>query len=71
MFIADCTVSVADFLGDLILIYRCWIIWSRNYWITLFPVITVVGVIGERDTQKSTAVDNLTRFNAPQWPASV
>ncbi|EKM58138.1 uncharacterized protein PHACADRAFT_139802 [Phanerochaete carnosa HHB-10118-sp] len=42
-FIADCTVSVADFLGDLILIYRCWIIWSGNYWITVLPLLSSVG----------------------------
>ncbi|GJE85447.1 hypothetical protein PsYK624_015260 [Phanerochaete sordida] len=39
-FIADCTTSVADFLGDLILIYRCYIIWGRNYYITIIPLLT-------------------------------
>ncbi|EKM58160.1 uncharacterized protein PHACADRAFT_252245 [Phanerochaete carnosa HHB-10118-sp] len=42
-FIADCVVSVADFLGDLILIYRCWIIWSCQYYIIVLPLLTSAG----------------------------
>ncbi|GJE85466.1 hypothetical protein PsYK624_015450 [Phanerochaete sordida] len=40
MFIADCVVSVADFLGDLILIYRCWIIWGCQYYVAVLPLLT-------------------------------
>lgn len=42
-FIADCTTSVADFLGDLILIYRCYIIWGCNYYITILPLLSASG----------------------------
>lgn len=47
LFIADCTVSVADFLGDLILIYRCWIIWGGNYYITILPLLTSAAGLSE------------------------
>ncbi|EKM58164.1 uncharacterized protein PHACADRAFT_252254 [Phanerochaete carnosa HHB-10118-sp] len=39
-FIADCTTSVADFLGDLILIYRCYVLWSCNYYVAVLPLLT-------------------------------
>ncbi|TBU27905.1 hypothetical protein BD311DRAFT_664523 [Dichomitus squalens] len=33
------------FLGDVVITYRVWLVWGKNYWITLFPVLTVIGVI--------------------------
>ena len=39
---ADILLSVCDLLGNLILIYRCWIIWGRNYWIVGLPTLTAI-----------------------------
>ncbi|KAI0248392.1 hypothetical protein BJV78DRAFT_1131587 [Lactifluus subvellereus] len=37
---ADFLISATDFTGQLILIYRCWLLWSRNYWIIILPFLT-------------------------------
>ncbi|KZO89934.1 hypothetical protein CALVIDRAFT_433302 [Calocera viscosa TUFC12733] len=29
-------------LADAVLIYRCWIVWSKNFWIVLFPIILFI-----------------------------
>ena len=44
---ADFLVSVADFLGEIILIYRCWLMWSRNYWIILLPSLIAGVTLGK------------------------
>ena len=31
--------STTDFLGDLILIYRCWVIWQHNYYVVILPLL--------------------------------
>ncbi|KAF8463551.1 hypothetical protein DFH94DRAFT_857376 [Russula ochroleuca] len=31
--------TLADFTGELIFIYRCWMLWSKNYWIIIFPIL--------------------------------
>ena len=40
-------ISICDLLGDTILIYRCWVLWDRNYWITILPTLTAVGGFGK------------------------
>ncbi|KAH9062356.1 hypothetical protein EDB87DRAFT_295865 [Lactarius vividus] len=40
---ADILISVTDFIGELILIYRCWLLWSKNYWIIILPSLTSIG----------------------------
>jgi len=35
--------SLTDTMGDLILIYRCWVLWSKNYWVIIFPCLTLIG----------------------------
>lgn len=40
---ADLLISIADFFGDLILIYRCWLIWNKNYYVTILPLLTSLG----------------------------
>nr|VWP00377.1 SH3 domain-containing protein [Ganoderma boninense] len=37
---------ISMFLGDVVITYRVWLVWSYNHWITLFPMLTVAGVIG-------------------------
>ncbi|KIP07247.1 hypothetical protein PHLGIDRAFT_24165 [Phlebiopsis gigantea 11061_1 CR5-6] len=64
LFIADCTVSVADFFGDLVLIYRCWIIWGYNYWIIILPLLSAAAglicsaVVGHLVTGTTSATVN-------------
>lgn len=45
---ADILISVTDFFGELILIYRCWLLWSKNYWIILVPSLTSIVGPGKR-----------------------
>lgn len=40
---ADILISVTDFFGQLILIYRCWLLWSKNYWVVVLPSLTSIG----------------------------
>ncbi|KAI0293341.1 hypothetical protein B0F90DRAFT_1670838 [Multifurca ochricompacta] len=40
---ADILISVTDFLGQVILIYRCWLLWSKNYWVIVLPSLTSIG----------------------------
>jgi len=38
----DFLLSVADFVGDLVLIYRCWLVWGKNYWVIIIPTLTAL-----------------------------
>jgi len=40
---ADMFIAVTDFIGESILIYRCWLLWSKNYWIIILPCLTSLG----------------------------
>ena len=44
---ADMLISVTDFTGQLILIYRCWLLWSKNYWIIILPFLSSVFGLGK------------------------
>jgi hypothetical protein len=44
---ADLLISITDFIGELILIYRCWLLWSKNYGIIILPSLTAIGGIGK------------------------
>ena len=44
---ADILISFCDLLGDLILLYRCWVIWNKNYWVVAFPLVTATVGFGE------------------------
>ncbi|EJF59554.1 hypothetical protein BD309DRAFT_1031064 [Dichomitus squalens] len=39
---ADIFLSLCDLLGDYILIYRCWALWGRNYWIIALPSMCAI-----------------------------
>lgn len=43
---ADLFISLADLIGDGILIYRCWIIWGKNHLIIIIPSLCAVGGFG-------------------------
>ncbi|KAK6995783.1 hypothetical protein R3P38DRAFT_3223244 [Favolaschia claudopus] len=36
---ADIIFSLSDFLGQIVLIYRCYLIWGNNPWIIILPLI--------------------------------
>ncbi|KAH9985685.1 hypothetical protein BJV77DRAFT_1083334 [Russula vinacea] len=39
--------SLADFFGELILMHRCWVLWSKNYWIIIVPSLSAItGLVG-------------------------
>ncbi len=44
---ADILISVCDLMGEFILLYRCWIVWERNYWVIIFPALTSLAGFGE------------------------
>jgi hypothetical protein len=44
---ADLLISLTDFIGQLILIYRCWLLWSRNYWVIILPTLISTASLGE------------------------
>jgi len=39
---ADLLISLTDFIGEVILVYRCWLLWSKNYWIIILPSLTAI-----------------------------
>ena len=39
--------TFADFMGELIFIYRCWLLWSKNYWLFILPILASLSGIGE------------------------
>ena len=40
-------ISLTDFIGEVILIYRCWLLWSKNYWIIILPSLTAIAGLGK------------------------
>lgn len=38
--------AIGDFIGDLILLYRCWLVWGRKWNVVLVPFIATLGSIG-------------------------
>jgi hypothetical protein len=39
---ADFLISWTDLLGDLILIYRCWMVWGNNYYVIVLPLLSSI-----------------------------
>lgn len=46
-FAADLFISITDFFGDLILIYRLWLIYNGNYLVTILPTLTSIAGLSE------------------------
>lgn len=44
---ADLLISLADLLGDAVLIYRCWVMWRRNYWVVAVPILSAIAGFGK------------------------
>ncbi|KAF8520308.1 hypothetical protein JB92DRAFT_1911315 [Gautieria morchelliformis] len=43
--VADALVTLTDFFGELVWIYRVWAIWNRNYYIIILPVIVSLAFV--------------------------
>ncbi|KAH7930154.1 hypothetical protein BV22DRAFT_1028657 [Leucogyrophana mollusca] len=39
---ADFLISLTDLIGDLILLYRCWMVWGKNYYVIILPFFTAI-----------------------------
>lgn len=57
---ADLLISITDFIGGVILIYRCWLLWSRNYWIIILPSLASIASLGKVPTTMSSSMRLLT-----------
>jgi len=42
---ADALVTLIDFFAELVLLYRLWVIWERNYYIIIFPAIVSLAFV--------------------------
>ena len=47
LFVSDIFILVTDIIGEVILIYRCWLLWSRNHWVIVLPSLILIANIGE------------------------
>lgn len=34
-------------LGDLIVIYRCWVLWSKSFWVIILPSLSVISTFSK------------------------
>lgn len=37
---ADFLISFTDLIGDLVLVYRCWMLWGKNYYVVILPLLS-------------------------------
>lgn len=51
---ADILISFTDLLGDFVLIYRCWMLWGKNYYIVILPLLTSVTGFGRLSSSSNT-----------------
>ncbi|KAJ7199656.1 hypothetical protein GGX14DRAFT_172500 [Mycena pura] len=66
---ADVTFCLADFLSQVVLIYRCYLVWARNIWVVILPLLIAFASVA-----CSMAVIGLvvaTSPTAPQAPADI
>ncbi|KAG1839625.1 hypothetical protein DFJ58DRAFT_859252 [Suillus subalutaceus] len=40
---ANLMISVVDVIGDLLLLYRCWLVWGKNFYVIVLPLLTALG----------------------------
>ena len=43
----DFLISVSNFMGEVILIYCCWLLWSKNYVIIILLSLTAIAGLGK------------------------
>ncbi|KAH9949905.1 hypothetical protein B0H21DRAFT_881538 [Amylocystis lapponica] len=42
----DILASITDFFSQLVMIYRCWLVWSKKFWVVVIPLLIAMGSIG-------------------------
>jgi len=43
---ANVMISVVDLIGDLLLIYRCWLVWEKKFYVIVLPLLAAFGGFG-------------------------
>ncbi|KAG2066747.1 hypothetical protein BDR04DRAFT_1081473 [Suillus decipiens] len=43
---ANLMISVVDVIGDLLLLYRCWLVWGKNFYVIILPLLTALAGFG-------------------------
>ncbi|KAG1756995.1 hypothetical protein EDB19DRAFT_1865806 [Suillus lakei] len=43
---ANLMISVVDIIGDLLLLYRCWLVWGKQFYVIVVPLLTALGGFG-------------------------
>jgi hypothetical protein len=43
---ANLMISVVDVIGDLLLLYRCWLVWEKKFYVIVLPLLTALGGFG-------------------------
>lgn len=43
---ADFLISFTDLIGDLVLVYRCWMLWGKNYYVVILPLLSAFAGFG-------------------------
>lgn len=43
---ADFLISFTDLVGDLVLVYRCWMLWGKNYYVVILPLLSAFAGFG-------------------------
>ncbi|KAJ7199679.1 hypothetical protein GGX14DRAFT_467820, partial [Mycena pura] len=69
---ADMTFCLADFFSQLILIYRCYLVWGKNIWVVILPLLvafasvacsmTVIGLVVSISPTASQAPPDIVPF---------
>ncbi|KAF8463548.1 hypothetical protein DFH94DRAFT_817779 [Russula ochroleuca] len=66
---AGIDMTLADFTGELIFIYRCWVLWSENYWVIIVPTLGAISGIVSIAEVVHLVIH--THETSPTLPASV
>ncbi|TFK20019.1 hypothetical protein FA15DRAFT_625959 [Coprinopsis marcescibilis] len=56
--------AVVIWIADILVIYRCWLVWHRNYWVIALPSLLVLASIGTQSVNLAW-FDNPNRFQIP------
>ena len=51
-----------EVVGADLLIYRCWLLWSKNYWIIILPGLTAIASLGKVPTNQPLEPTLIRRF---------
>ncbi|KAF8183576.1 hypothetical protein K438DRAFT_1140423 [Mycena galopus ATCC 62051] len=66
---ADTIFILSDFCGQVVLIYRCFLVWNKNIWVIILPVLVAFGAAACGLSVIGLVLS--TSPNAPQAPAAI